>query len=221
MAAETNRKKIVETALEMFNTRGLRGVTMDDIAQAMHMSKRTLYETFANKEELLAECLMSVHDCINQRHRAAHQRVDEPLLVAMYMLRTNALFIHRYRHLVEDAERYYPDIHDRFFRIHTDTLRGLLERGMAYMREHGYLRPDAKVDTSVNFLCRLMQQHRLSDVADSQSYAIDLNEICFTYIRGLVTVETIQRYESQEDRFRQVMDELNTNINNDIEQTEK
>lgn len=221
MANEPNRKKIVDTALEMFNTRGLRGVTMDDIAQAVHMSKRTLYETFANKEELLAECLMQVNHLINCRHRAAHQRVDEPLLVAMYMLRTNALFIHRYRHLVEDAERYYPELHDRFFGLHTDALRALLERGMAYMREHGYLRPDARVETSVDFLCRLMQEHRLTEVADSQRYAMDLNEICFTYIRGLVTVETIERYESQQERFRQVMDELNTNIDNDIEETEQ
>lgn len=44
MTNEENRDKIVETALQMFNTRGCRGVTMDDIAQALHMSKRTLYE---------------------------------------------------------------------------------------------------------------------------------------------------------------------------------
>lgn len=93
MANEENREKIVETALQMFNTRGCRGVTMDDIAQAMHMSKRTLYETFANKEELLAECLMRVHDQINDLHRKAHSKVDEPLLVAMYMLPLPSLSI--------------------------------------------------------------------------------------------------------------------------------
>lgn len=72
MANEENKVKIVETALQMFNERGCRGVTMDDIAQALHMSKRTLYETFANKEELLTECLMLVQNRTNERHRKAH-----------------------------------------------------------------------------------------------------------------------------------------------------
>ena len=61
MASEDNKRRIVETASQLFNSRGLRGVTMDDIANTLHISKRTLYETFANKEELLAECLMMVH----------------------------------------------------------------------------------------------------------------------------------------------------------------
>lgn len=208
MANEENREKIVETALQMFNTRGCRGVTMDDIAQAMHMSKRTLYETFANKEELLAECLMRVHDQINDLHRKAHSKVDEPLLVAMYMLRVGADTNHRYHRLIEEAERYYPDIHDRFFRLHTETLHTMMEHGMEYVRSHNYLRPDADIEVAVDFLCDLIQQHRISAVDDPKAHASRLNEICFTYMRGLMTIETIERYEQSEPRFRKVMEEL-------------
>ena len=190
MANEENREKIVETALQMFNTRGCRGVTMDDIAQAMHMSKRTLYETFANKEELLAECLMRVHDQINDLHRKAHSKVDEPLLVAMYMLRVGADTNHRYHRLIEEAERYYPDIHDRF------------------VRSHGYLRPDADIEVAVDFLCNLIQQHRLSEVDDPKAHVRRLNEVCFTYLRGLMTTATIERYERSEPHFKKVMQEL-------------
>ena len=203
MANEENREKIVETALQMFNTRGCRGVTMDDIAQAMHMSKRTLYETFANKEELLAECLMRVHDQINDLHRKAHSKVDEPLLVAMYMLRVGADTNHRYHRLIEEAERYYPDIHDRFFRLHTETLHTMMEHGMEYVRSHGYLRPDADIEVAVDFLCNPIQQHRLSEVDVRR-----LNEVCFTYLRGLMTTATIERYERSEPHFKKVMQEL-------------
>lgn len=208
MANEENRDKIVETALQMFNTRGCRGVTMDDIAQAMHMSKRTLYETFANKEELLAECLMRVHDQINDLHRKAHSKVDEPLLVAMYMLRVGADANHRYHRLIEEAERYYPDIHDRFFRLHTETLHTMMEHGMEYVRSHGYLRPDADIEVAVDFLCNLIQQHRLSEVDDPKAHVRRLNEVCFTYLRGLMTTATIERYERSEPHFKKVMQEL-------------
>ena len=208
MTAEENKEKIVETALQMFTQRGCRGVTMDDIAQSLHISKRTLYETFANKEELLAECLMRVHDKINEMHRQAHSRVDEPLLVAMYMLRANAYSNHRYHRLIEEAERYYPEIHDRFFKIHTETMRTFIQHGMDYLHEHNYLRPDANSEVAVDFLCDLIQQRRMSEVSDPSAYARRLNEICFTYLRGLMTVETIERYEKSEPHFRQLLEEL-------------
>ena len=211
MATEETKEKIVETALQMFNSRGCRGVTMDDIAQALHMSKRTLYETYANKEELLAECLVRVHDQINDMHRQAHQKVDEPLLVAMYMLRVGADTNHRYHRLIEEAERYYPEIHDRFFHLHTEALHSMMKHGMEYVKSHNYLRPDADVDVAVDFLCDLMQQHRLSDVSDPKAYIYRLNEICFTYLRGLMNTATIGRYEQSETHFRQVLEELGWN----------
>jgi len=48
------RLKIVETAMKAFRTRGIRAVTMDDVAAELKISKRTLYEIFDNKELLLS-----------------------------------------------------------------------------------------------------------------------------------------------------------------------
>ncbi len=208
MANGETKEKIVETALQMFNSRGLRGVTMDDIAQALHMSKRTLYETFANKEELLAECLMRVHDRINELHRRAHSKVDEPLLVAMYMMRVGAATNHKYCRLLDEAKRYYPEIHDRFFKIHTEAFRSMLQHGMDYVAQHHYLRPDADTNIAVDFICDLIQRNRMSDISDPQGYTHRLSEICFTFLRGLMSVETIERYEKSENHFRQLMSEL-------------
>lgn len=208
MATEDNREKTVETALQMFNTRGCRGVTMDDIAQTLHISKRTLYETFANKEELLAACLNMVHDRTNEMHRQAHSQVDEPLLVAMYMLRTNAMCIHKYRHIIEETERYYPEIHDRFFKLHTSSLHHMMQCGMDYVKKHGYLRPDADVALAVDFLCNLVQQHRISEVADREEYKRQLNEVCFTYLRGLMTTDTLILYDSEVGHFAEIIHKL-------------
>ncbi|MBP3763581.1 MAG: TetR/AcrR family transcriptional regulator [Bacteroidales bacterium] len=213
MASEGNKGKVIETALRLFNSRGCKGVTMDDIAQSMRMSKRTLYEQFANKEELLTECLNLVHEKTNEMHRHAHSQVDEPLLVAMYMLRANAMFIHRYNRILEETERYYPDIHDRFFRLHSDSLRGMLRKGMDYMTARNYMRPDADVEVAIDFFCSTIQRKRLSEVPDGEGYARQLNEVCFTYLRGLMSTDTICRYDQQEAHFRQVTEELNAIYN--------
>lgn len=49
--------KVVELASKIFFKQGIKSVTMDDIARRFVMSKRTLYQLFADKEELLLACL--------------------------------------------------------------------------------------------------------------------------------------------------------------------
>ena len=48
-----NRDRIIEGAAELFKTYGMRSVTMDFLANHLGMSKRTIYEIFSDKDELL------------------------------------------------------------------------------------------------------------------------------------------------------------------------
>lgn len=48
---DESRTDIMNACIEMFNDKGLK-FTMDDVAKACHMSKKTLYLIFADKEEL-------------------------------------------------------------------------------------------------------------------------------------------------------------------------
>lgn len=59
--------KVVEYASKIFFKQGIKSVTMDDIAHRLAMSKRTLYQLFADKEELLLACLK--HNDSKQRER--------------------------------------------------------------------------------------------------------------------------------------------------------
>ena len=47
------RQKIIEEASVMFRTYGIRAVTMDMLAGRLGISKRTIYEVFSDKDELL------------------------------------------------------------------------------------------------------------------------------------------------------------------------
>lgn len=47
------RQRITEEAAVMFRTYGIRAVTMDMLANQMGISKRTIYEVFRDKDELL------------------------------------------------------------------------------------------------------------------------------------------------------------------------
>ncbi|MDR1984512.1 MAG: TetR/AcrR family transcriptional regulator [Prevotellaceae bacterium] len=54
--------KIIDIARELFLQRGIRSVTMDEIATEAGISKRTLYEMFANKEDLLSKLTEYIWD---------------------------------------------------------------------------------------------------------------------------------------------------------------
>jgi TetR/AcrR family transcriptional regulator, cholesterol catabolism regulator len=53
-----NRERIIESAAELFRVYGIKSVTMDSLAIHLAISKRTIYEVFADKEELLVGVLI-------------------------------------------------------------------------------------------------------------------------------------------------------------------
>ena len=51
------KERILVAALNLFHKHGIKRVKMDDIANVLKISKRTLYEIYSNKEELLFEVI--------------------------------------------------------------------------------------------------------------------------------------------------------------------
>lgn len=49
------KERILTVAMQAFKQHGIRNVRMDDIATTLAISKRTIYETYSNKEELLLD----------------------------------------------------------------------------------------------------------------------------------------------------------------------
>ena len=58
------KDKILHKAAEMFLSLGFKSVTMDDIAAEMGVSKKTIYNHFSNKTELVKEVTSSVFEIV-------------------------------------------------------------------------------------------------------------------------------------------------------------
>ena len=54
---ESLREKIIVVAIEAFANEGIKAVKMDTIAHRLGISKRTLYEIYDNKEDLITACI--------------------------------------------------------------------------------------------------------------------------------------------------------------------
>ena len=61
---EMMKEKILQTAAEMFLNYGFKSVTMDDIAEKMSISKKTIYTHFSNKTKLVEETTYGMFLCI-------------------------------------------------------------------------------------------------------------------------------------------------------------
>lgn len=59
--------KIMRKAMQLFKQKGIKAVRMDDIATTLSISKRTLYEIYATKEDLLFECVKLDADDLSKR----------------------------------------------------------------------------------------------------------------------------------------------------------
>lgn len=55
---------ILKTAAELFLNYGFKSVTMDELANALGMSKKTLYQYFANKNDLVEETTLYMYHVI-------------------------------------------------------------------------------------------------------------------------------------------------------------
>ena len=51
------RRKIIRTASGCFHKNGIKATSMNSISEALHISKRTLYQVFLSKSELLEACV--------------------------------------------------------------------------------------------------------------------------------------------------------------------
>ena len=95
--------RILDTAIKDFVRRGVKAVKMDDIAAALGISKRTLYELYDTKEQVILEGL--------KRH---HRLKDEELAVYAQNLQHDVLdiIIFIYRRHINDAVVLNPAFYD-------------------------------------------------------------------------------------------------------------
>ena len=85
---------------------------------------------------------------------------------------------------------------------------GDLEKALQYAQDKHYLRPNMNIDLIVDFITNYVQQHHNLDTENSSEYGNRISEISFTFLRGMMSTETISRYEERETEFKSIMESL-------------
>jgi TetR/AcrR family transcriptional regulator, cholesterol catabolism regulator len=115
MTAEL-KESILKKAEILFFKYGVKSVTMDDIARELGMSKKTLYQFFENKIDMLSQ--MTDHQMVQDRLALAslkgHSKnaLEELLGFARHALKEISKFTSPT--IIFDLQKYYPEIWKKF-----------------------------------------------------------------------------------------------------------
>jgi AcrR family transcriptional regulator len=106
------RNRILETAQERFLRFGFVKVTMDELAYEMGMSKKTLYQHFSSKEQLLREIIKLVHKEIETAtDRILHDNDLHFVDKLRHLMAFLAMQLSRMgQPLLQDLQRSAPDV---------------------------------------------------------------------------------------------------------------
>lgn len=180
------RDKIIVTATESFTTKGIKSITMDDIAASLGISKRTLYEIFRDKESLLAECILKDQQELNNFLAEVNANSKNVLEVILICYQRSIERFHRTnKQFFEDIKK-YPKVYNLMKNFRDKDSDSTIEFFKTGVRQ-GIFRDDVNF-AIVNLLVR--EQLNLlmnTDICAEYSFLEVYESIMFTYIRGIST----------------------------------
>ena len=180
------RERIVVAAMEAFRSKGIKSITMDDIAAALGISKRTLYEVFSDKESLLKECILKAQEDRDKYLQQVYEESHNVLEVILAVFQKSIEMFHQTnKRFFEDIKK-YPRVYE-MMRARQDSDS---EKTMSFFKvgvDQGIFRSDVNFSI-VNMLVREQFDVLLNtDICNEYPFIEVYESIMFTYIRGIST----------------------------------
>lgn len=180
------RERIVVAAMEAFRSKGIKSITMDDIAAALGISKRTLYEVFSDKESLLKECILKAQGDRDKYLQQVYEESHNVLEVILAVFQKSIEMFHQTnKRFFEDIKK-YPRVYE-MMRARQDSDS---EKTMSFFKvgvDQGIFRSDVNF-AIVNMLVREQFDVLLNtDICNEYPFIEVYESIMFTYIRGIST----------------------------------
>jgi len=189
------RERIIEVASDLFMNNGCKSVTMDEVAAANGISKRTLYEHFNDKTNLLEECLLMMEEKMKAIGDQAFNGSKSILeLVCIEHESQSELMINMRIRFFEELKKFYPVLYNKMYKRFTDyhkvTTRKFLERGQ---QEGLFLKNiDTELVGKMIFeIAVLIQNSEIFSLANHSRKQL-FRESMVIYFRGISTEEGIK-----------------------------
>ncbi len=195
-----SKEHIINESLQLFRKMGIRSVTMDYIAEQLGMSKRTLYELFPKKEDLLTECLNKIHEGHRQKAQEILSSGEHIIEIFILFMRYHIEDMKQYHPMFYyDLRKYYPEIacpQTEYFRTNMLTnMQKFIEEG----KNQGVFRKEINSEIAAKLL---IEQFKIASNEElfpheKYSHAAVFEHISINFLRGMATykgMEVIDKY---------------------------
>lgn len=141
------KTRILEHAHELFMQLGIRSVTMDEIARGLGISKKTIYQYYGNKADIVYEVTHAyfeeeqrLHDeAMAQAENALHELTLLIPMVIQSMSRVPA-------HLIHEVRKYYPRAWGLYEAYKVDVILAKVRQNLLDGIQQGLYRSSMNVD---------------------------------------------------------------------------
>lgn len=196
------KEKIIETATEQFMRYGIRSVTMDDIARMAGVSKKTIYQEFTDKNQLVYETFDSAirndKKAMEQIPKFQDGVIDHLLGLTAYIRRRFSDFNPM---ILNEIQRYFPQcwqLFEEFKNKHiVNEIIELLEKG----KSEGVIRTE--INSEIIALMRMEQMMLTFDplkFPPSKYNQVELQLHIFEhFLYGIFTDKGKMAYQNQKE----------------------
>ncbi len=186
----TTGERIKQKAHELFMQFGLKSVSMNDIATKLGISKKTIYQFYADKDALVDDVIKSVLEhsetCCNRDINAAENAVHEIFLAMDFIME---VFRSMNPSLLFDMQKYYPAAYQKFSKHKNDYLFGVIKQNLQRGIKEELYREDLKVEVLARFRVESMMLPFNPEFHTKvkQSLAVLEQEITLHFLFGMVS----------------------------------
>lgn len=195
--------RIAEKAYELFNRYGIRSVSMDDIATQLGMSKKTLYQYYADKDELVSAVFTTLLEGNKSNCCRAEQQSEDALHeVFLGFDRVQEMFSNMNPSVLFDMEKYHPSSFRIFQEYQNGFLYKMITANLQRGIKEGLYREGLDIDILTRFRIHSVMLPFDPDVFPSnRSQLVHIEQVLLEhFLYGITTPKgqkLIQKYLSQ------------------------
>ncbi|MFZ9778185.1 MAG: TetR/AcrR family transcriptional regulator [Schleiferiaceae bacterium] len=196
------KSSILQRSMDMFQRYGLRAMTMDDVCRELSMSKKTLYQYFSNKADLVDQAVRFVFwghqetmDRIGAEHENAIDRMINRYAFLMRMIESHG------PNMMFPLKKYYPKTFEWLFAQRQQTMMAALVQTLKDGQAQRLFRDDLNVDLVARIHFTTMVGLADSDL-NAESIA-ERRELIWTaislFIRSISTAQGLHYFNENQE----------------------
>ncbi len=194
------REVVIKRAAEMIAELGVKSLRVDDLAHDLAVSKRTLYEMFGDKEELLYHSIKYLlqNEAAEIQANATERQLGIPALFEIFdaMMERSAVR----KRLMENLSKFYPELYERIMTENRDYGLAVLREKLNTLVEEGLISEMVNIDLSITMFyytsMGLMRRNGRLVLPNGVTEQDAFRYTIVNFFRGIATLKGVEQIDA-------------------------